>query len=102
MALNHGHTSGGFITAISQLTGSLVVFLLLASCATPTEEERAERMYDQEDELILAKEEFERERKECERTGGSMVITRHSSSKLTNPDVSDYKMARCVSGHPWP
>ena len=79
-----------------QITGSFVVFLLLVSCATSTEDERAERMYDRKDELILAMEEFERRNMDCQRNGGVMENRTDSSSKLRKRTAHDYRMAQCV------
>ncbi len=79
-----------------QITGSFVVFLLLVSCATSTEDERAERMYDRKDELILAMEEFERRSMDCQRNGGVMENRTDSSSKLRKRTAHDYRMAQCV------
>ncbi len=97
MACDHGHVSGGPITALPQFAGSFVVFLLLASCATSTGDERAERMYDREDELILAREEFERRSVVCRRNGGVMENHTDSSSKLRKRTAHDYRMAQCIS-----
>ncbi len=94
--MNYRHNSGGPITAMPQLTGAFVVFLLLASCATSTEDERAERMYDREDGLTLAREEYERRRVACQRHGGAMQIPKYSSSKLKQSAAHDYRMAQCV------
>ncbi len=96
MACDHGHVSGGPITALPQFAGSFVVFLLLASCATPTGDERAERMYDREDELIQAREDFERRSVVCQRNGGVMENRTDSSSKLRKRTAHDYTMAQCV------
>ena len=76
MACDHGHVSGGPITALPQFAGSFLVFLLLASCATSTEDERAERMFDREDELIVAREEFERRSVVCHGKGGFILAGR--------------------------
>ncbi len=97
MACDHGHVSGGPITVLPQFAGSFVVFLLLASCATPTGDERAERMYDQEEELILAREEFERKSVVCHRKGGWMEYRTVSSSKLRKRTAHDYRTAQCIS-----
>ncbi len=95
MACNHGHISGGPITAMPQFTGSFVVFLLLASCATSTEDERAERMYDREDELTLAREAFERRSVDCRRRGGIMQNLEYSASRLRKRTAHDYRLAKC-------
>ena len=79
-----------------QITGSFVVFLLLVSCATLTEDERFERIYDREDELILAMEEFERRSMDCQRNGGVMENRTDSSSRLRKRTAHDYRMAQCV------
>ncbi len=97
MACDHGHVSGGPITALPQFAGTFVVFLLLASCATSTGDERAERMYDREEELTLAREEFERISVVCDSKGGMMEHRTASSSKLRTLTARDYKMAQCVS-----
>ena len=96
LACDHGHVSGGPITALPQFAGSFVVFLLLASCATSTGDERAERMYDREDELILAREEFERKSVVCHRKDGLMEYRTTSSSKLRTRTAHDYRVAQCV------
>ncbi len=97
MACDHGHVSGGPITALPQFAGSFVVFLLLASCATSTGDERAERMYDREDELIMAREDFERRSVVCHWKGGFMQHRTDSSSKLRTRTAHDYRMAQCTS-----
>ena len=98
LACDHGHVSGGPITALPQFAGSFVVFLLLASCATSTGDERAERMYDREEELIVAREEFERWSVACHRQGGLVENRTVSSSNLRKRrTVHDYKIRQCVS-----
>jgi hypothetical protein len=79
-----------------QFTGSFVVFLLLASCATSTEDERAERIYEREDELILAREEFERRSVECRRNGGMMQNLEYSASRSRKLTAHDYRKVQCV------
>ena len=96
MACDHGHVSGGPITALPQFAGSFVVFLLLASCATSTGDERAERIYDREDELILAREKFERRSVVCDWKGGYMENRTVLSAKLRKRTAHDYRMAQCV------
>ncbi len=65
-----------------------LLFLLLCSCATLTEEERFER----EDRLIQARDEFYRQRDSCHRMGGTMQIRARTLGKY---DYLDYKTARC-------
>jgi len=79
-----------------QFTGSLVVFLLLASCATPTEDERAERKYDRADELTLAREEYERRSADCWKNGGTMQNFEYSTSRLRKLTAHDYRMMQCT------
>ena len=79
-----------------QFTGSIVVFLLLASCATLTEDERAERMYDREDELTLAREDYERRSAECWRNGGTMQNLAYSTPGTRKLTAHDYRMVQCA------
>ncbi len=72
-----------------------LLFLLLCSCATLTEEERLERedrRFEQEDRTIQAREEYYRRRDSCRRMGGTMQIRARTLGKH---DYLDYKTARC-------
>ncbi len=73
-----------------------IVFLLLSACVTLTEDERAERMYELENTLVLAIEEFERRKLSCRATGGMIQITRYSSSKRGRFRAREYARAQCV------
>jgi len=83
-------------SAVGGFVGILVLIPLLASCSTLSEDERAEKKYDREDKLILAREQFEREKRDCQSSGGSMKLRRYSGSKITKPDIMDYRSARCI------
>ncbi len=65
-----------------------LLFMLLCSCATLTEEERFER----EDRLIQARDEFYQQRDSCLSRGGTMQIRGRALGKY---DYLDYKTARC-------
>ena len=65
-----------------------LLFLLLCSCATTTEEER----FDREDRRIQAREEFYRQKDSCHREGRTMQIRLRTLGKHT---YHDYKSARC-------
>jgi len=80
---------------MAQFTSSFVVFLLLASCATLTDDERAERNYDREDELTLAKEEYERRSADCWRTGGTMQNLEYSAPRSKKLTAHDYRKVLC-------
>ncbi len=73
-----------------------IVFLLLESCATFTEYERAEREYMRENSLVLAQEKFQREATSCGQQGGAMLITKYSSSRLVKYTAHEYKTSQCV------
>ena len=73
-----------------------IVFLLLSACVTLTEDERVERRYEYENNLILAKEEFERRKLSCRAAGGMIQITRYSSTKLGGFRAHEYQRAQCV------
>ena len=73
-----------------------IVFLLLESCATFTEYERAEREYMRENSLVLAREKFQREVRSCRQQGGAMLITKYSSSRLATYTAHEYKTSQCV------
>ena len=73
------------------------LFLLLTSCATLTEEQRADREYESANKLVLAREDFERKAAACVRRGGAMQITRYSSSpRIQKLTVHEYKTAQCL------
>lgn len=73
-----------------------IVFLLLSACVTLTEDERVERRYEYENNLILAKEQFERRKLSCRAAGGMIQITRYSSTKLGDFRAREYQRAQCV------
>ncbi len=72
---------------------ALLVFALIISCVHMSEEDRLERQHERENRLILAREEFERRKVDCRRSGGMMTIDRHSREI----DEHEYKMAKCVT-----
>ncbi len=69
-----------------------VVFLLLASCATFTEEEQ----YAREDALILARERYEARQQACHEAGGAMMINAGGQKLRKRFTRHDYKLAQCV------
>lgn len=75
---------GGLIAA-----ATVCVTLSLSACAPLTEHE----LYERENRLNLAKEEFARREAACHRAGGSIRMDR---TPLSKAEKSDYESARCV------
>lgn len=70
----------------------VIALLVLAACATEiTDEQR----YARENALILAKEDFERRRRACQASGGTMVMERLgiNSKRITK---WEYSRAYCI------
>jgi len=67
-----------------------VPLLLLCACAPMSEQE----LFERDDRLNLAKEEFGRREASCRRMGGTMIF---STTPLAKTGYHDYKSARCVS-----
>jgi hypothetical protein len=86
------------ISPVSLIKFSVIatVFLLLESCATFTEYERAEREYMRENSLVLAQEKYQRDATSCKQHGGAMLINRYSSARLGTYTAQEYKTSRCV------
>jgi len=86
------------ISPASLITFSFIaiIFLLLSACATLTEDERAERRYERENSLVLAREEFERRKLDCMAAGGIIQITRYASTNLRRFTAREYQRAQCV------
>jgi len=82
--------------SLIRLSVIAIVFLLLESCATFTEYERAEREYMRENSLVLAQEKFQSEATSCRQQGGAMLITKYSSSRLVKYTAHEYKTSQCV------
>lgn len=76
-------------TGGSIIAAALTVTLLLGACAPLTERE----LYERENRLNLAKEEFARLEAACHRAGGSIRMDR---TPLSKAEKSDYESARCV------
>lgn len=92
------HDKSAVIFSPSLITFSFIaiVFLLLSACVTMTEDERVERRYEYENNLILAKEQFERRKLSCRAAGGMIQITRYSATKLGGFRAREYQRAQCV------
>ena len=77
------------------------VMLLAGACASqpPTGEALADRQYHRDAARIEAAEKFERNKAECQRKGGALVVNRMSSPRMksSGPDV---RLATCVLGRP--
>lgn len=82
------------ISVVSLTTFSVfvVVFLMLASCATLTEAEK----YAREDRLVLATEKYQRNAAACAAVGGVMTFNYTGVKSMKGPTAADYKRARCV------
>ncbi len=65
------------------------VFVLLASCATLTDEQK----YERADRFLQAREQYELNKISCRKAGGVIQMTRFSARKLTR---HDYESATCV------
>ena len=79
-------------TSLTTLNVFVVVFLMLGSCATLTEEEQYERM----DKLVVAGEKYRRDTSICRAAGGVMMITYKGFKSRRGPSLRDYNSARCV------
>lgn len=79
---------------VSPITLSVIalVFLLLISCATLTEEQQ----YVREDALILARERYEVRQQACSKGGGVMIINTGGQKLRKRVTRHDYKSAECV------
>ena len=81
-----------FLVSLITLSIMTVVFLLLASCATLTEEEQ----YAREDALILAREVYEVREQACNEVGGAMIINAGGQKLRKRITRQDYRSAICV------
>ena len=79
----------------------LPALLLAGACASqpPSGEALADRQYHRDVARIEAAEEFERDKAECHRKGGAMVVNRTFSRRIksSRPEV---RVATCASGPP--
>ena len=79
----------------------LPALLLAGACASqpPSEEALADSQYHRDVARIEAAEEFERDKAECHRKGGAMVVNRTFSRRIksSRPDV---RLATCLPGRP--
>jgi aminoglycoside/choline kinase family phosphotransferase len=73
----------------------LLGVFLLSACATPATDGVADKEYDKENELLLAKEDYEHRRQQCEKMRGVMTIPRYSTNSRQEHTASEYKMAQC-------
>ena len=81
-----------FLVSLIMLSVIAVVFLLLASCATLTEEQQ----YAREDALILARERYEVTLQACNEAGGVMRIDAGGQKLRKRFTRHDYKLAECA------
>ena len=88
-----GRTAPGLSEFLRTLGIIAAAFLFLASCVVLTEEERAEREYELDNRLVLAREEYAVKSAACRSAGGVMQINR---SSMYGFHYHDYKLARCV------
>ena len=78
------------------------VFVLSASCATLTDEQKQDKRYEREDRLVRAVEQFRAKQIVCKNSGG--VIWMQFSTGLRAPRYTrhDYESASCVRhGNRW-
>ncbi len=80
------------VASLTALSAVAVVFLLMASCTTLTEEEQ----YAREDALILERERYEVRRLECSKAGGVMFIDTHGTKLKKQVTRHDYKFSKCA------
>lgn len=79
-------------TRLMTLSVFVVGFLVLASCATLSEEEQ----YARADALVLAKEHYEAREQACYEVGGAMMINTGGQKLRKRFTRHDYKFAKCV------
>ena len=70
------------------------VFVLLASCATLTEEQK----YERADRLVQAREQFSLKEISCRNSGAKIVMRRSMASRLYRYSRHDYDSAECLYG----
>ena len=72
------------------------VFVLSASCATLTDEQKQDKRYEREDRLVQAVDQFRSKQIACENSGG--VIWTQLSTGLRTPRYTrrEYESATCV------
>lgn len=70
----------------------VVVFLMLASCATLSEE----KLYERENALVLAREDYQARQHACYEAGGAMMINTGGQKLRKRYTRHDYKFAQCV------
>ena len=79
-------------TSLTTLNVFVVVFLMLGSCATLTEEEQ----YGREDAFILERERYEARLQACNEAGGVMRIDAGGQKLRKRFTRHDYKLAECA------
>ena len=92
--MDNQRRTGTRLSRILALELLLGVFLLSA-CATSATDGDSDKEYDKENELVLAKENYERRRLQCEKMRGVMAIPRYSTNARQEHTASEYKMAQC-------
>ena len=80
------------VASLTALSTVAVVFLLMASCTTLTEEEQ----YAREDAFILATERYEVRQQTCSREGGVMIINTGGQKLRKRFTRHDYTSAESV------
>ena len=81
------------LASLTSLSIFVVVFLMLTSCASVTEEEK----YERQDRLMVAIENYEKKAAACSAMGATMMITaRATRIKAYKYTRSDYEFAKCV------
>ncbi len=85
--------TGISFASLTTLSVFVVVFLMLTSCATMTEQEK----YERQDRLVVAMENYELKAAACRAAGATVMITaRATRIKAYKYTRSDYESARCV------
>jgi hypothetical protein len=76
------------VAIVRMVTGAFVAYLALA-CAPYS----AQQVYEYEDRLNQARDQYVANKERCEQHGGSMIMR---AQRLEKPGYHDYRLARCV------
>ncbi len=74
------------------------VFVLLASCATLTDEQKQDKRYEREDRFVQAVDQFRLKKIACRNSGGVIAMRKWMASRIPRHSRHDYESATCVRG----